>query len=59
MFKELKLIEQWGTGLQRILAVCAQEGLDLPLIEEHNNQFRLTLYGNRSQPGQLLIGKKY
>lgn len=47
-------MKQWGTGLQRILAVCAQEGLDLPLIEEHNNQFRLTLYGNRSQPGQLL-----
>ncbi|HEY4831496.1 MAG TPA: ATP-binding protein [Waddliaceae bacterium] len=55
VFKELKLIEQWGSGLQRILAVCAQEGLDSPLIEEHNNQFRLTLYGKRSQPRQLLI----
>lgn len=54
VFKELKLIEQWGSGLQRILAICAQEGLDLPLIEEHNNQFRLTLYGRRSQPRQLL-----
>lgn len=54
VFKELNLIEQWGSGLQRIIAVCAQEGLDSPLIEEHNNQFRLTLYGKRSRPRKLL-----
>ncbi len=55
VFKELKLIEQWGSGLQRILAVCEKEGLNIPLIEEHNNQFRLTLYGKRTQQRQLLI----
>ncbi len=55
VFKELKLIEQWGSGLQRILAVCAKEGLNIPLIEEHNNQFRLTLYGKRTQQRLLLI----
>ncbi len=55
VFKELKLIEQWGSGLQRIIVVCAQEGLDAPLIEEHNNQFRLTLYVKRSQPRQLSV----
>ena len=54
VFKELKLIEQWGSGLQRILAVCAKEGLKPPLIEEHNNQFRLTLYGKRTQQRQFL-----
>lgn len=54
VFKELKLIEQWGSGLQRILAVCEKEGLKTPLIEEHNNQFRLTLYGKRIQQRQLL-----
>jgi len=53
VFKELKLIEQWGSGLQRIIAVSAQEGLKPPLIEEHNNQFRLTLYSERSNPRQL------
>ncbi|CCB86253.1 ATP-binding protein [Parachlamydia acanthamoebae] len=54
VFKELKLIEQWGSGLQRIIAVCEKEGLNIPLIEEHNNQFRLTLYGKRTQQRQLL-----
>ncbi|KAF3362451.1 Uncharacterized protein PHSC3_000991 [Chlamydiales bacterium STE3] len=58
VFKELKLIEQWGSGLQRILAVCAKEGLGIPLIEEHNNQFRLTLYGKRTQQRQLLAWEK-
>lgn len=55
VFKELKLIEQWGSGLQRILAVSAQEGLKPPLIEEHNNQFRLTLYNERSKSRQLVV----
>jgi ATP-dependent DNA helicase RecG len=55
VFKELKLIEQWRSGLQRIIAVCEKEGLNIPLIEEHNNQFRLTLYGKRIQQRQLLI----
>lgn len=36
LFRELKLIEQWGSGLQRILAVCKKTGLKTPLIEEHN-----------------------
>jgi len=54
VFKDLKLIEQWGSGLQRILAVSAQEGLKPPLIEEHNNQFRLTLYNERSMPRQMM-----
>lgn len=53
VFKELKLIEQWGSGLQRILTVCEQEGMKPPLIEEHNNQFRLTLYSERSRLRQL------
>lgn len=55
VFKELKLIEQWGSGLQRILAVSSQEGLRPPLIEEHNNQFRLTLYNERSKSRQITV----
>lgn len=47
VFKELNLIEQWGSGLQRILAVCERQGLQKPLIEEMNNQFKLTLYSTR------------
>lgn len=53
VFKELKLIEQWGSGLQRILAVSAQEGMKPPSIEEHNNHFRLTLYSARPKSRKM------
>lgn len=54
VFRELNLIEQWGSGLQRILALCKKKGLKTPLIEEQNNQFRLILYGKLTQQHQLL-----
>jgi ATP-dependent DNA helicase RecG len=44
VFRELNLIEQWGSGLQRIFAVCERQGLRKPEIEELGNQFRLTLF---------------
>jgi len=58
VFKELKFIEQWGSGLQRILAVCAKAGLKTPLIEEHNNHFRVTLYNERTKQRKLLKWEK-
>ncbi len=45
VFKELGLIEQWGSGLQRIMAKCLRAGLPMPRFEELNNHFRVTLYG--------------
>jgi len=47
VFRELRLIEQWGSGLQRILEACKRQGLKTPLIEELNNQFQLTLYSTQ------------
>ncbi len=47
VFRELELIEQWGSGLQRILDSCKRQGLKTPLVEEHNNQFQLTLYSSQ------------
>ncbi len=47
MFRELKLIEQWGSGLQRIFATCKKQGLKHPLVEDLNNQFKLTLYSTQ------------
>ncbi len=44
VFRELHLIEQWGSGLRRIQETCKAQGLKPPLIEEFNTQFRLTLY---------------
>jgi predicted HTH transcriptional regulator len=47
VFRELHLIEQWGSGLRRILEACQGRGLKPPLIEELNNQFRLTIYSQQ------------
>lgn len=58
VFRELNLIEQWGSGLQRIFAVCKEEGLKPPIIEEHNNQFRITLYSERIKQRQFLDWEK-
>jgi ATP-dependent DNA helicase RecG len=43
-FKELKIIEQWGTGIKRMREACQQQGLQMPHFEEIFNQFRVTLY---------------
>lgn len=43
-FQHLKLIEQWGSGLSRIMNVCAQRGLKKPHFQEVGNQFKVTLY---------------
>jgi ATP-dependent DNA helicase RecG len=47
VFRELRLTEQWGSGLRRIVETCQEHGLKPPLIEELNNQFRLTLYSQQ------------
>ncbi len=44
VFRELKLIEQWGSGIGRIMAVCRQSGLQPPLFQEVGNSFRVTLF---------------
>jgi ATP-dependent DNA helicase RecG len=47
-FRELKIIEQWGSGLQRIINACIERGLKAPLFEEMGNQFRVTLYATKA-----------
>lgn len=44
VFRELNLIEQWGSGLGRMLNICGQQGMPLPKFEELGNFFRTTLY---------------
>lgn len=44
VFKELNLVEQWGSGFGRMLNICAQQGIPLPKFEELGNFFRTTLY---------------
>jgi len=44
VFRELNLIEQWGSGLGRMLNICGQQGMPSPKFEELGNFFRTTLY---------------
>jgi ATP-dependent DNA helicase RecG len=44
VFHELGLIEQWGSGIQRMVGACVQAGLPEPLFEEIGSGFRVTIY---------------
>ena len=43
VFRELGLIEQWGSGVPRMFAVCRETGLADPLLEELGFGFRVTI----------------
>jgi predicted HTH transcriptional regulator len=45
--KELGLVEQWGTGVQRMVAACAAAGLPAPEFAELGFRFRVTLRTER------------
>jgi ATP-dependent DNA helicase RecG len=42
VFHELKLIEQWGSGVQRMTKTCLEAGLPEPKFEEIGSGFRVT-----------------
>ncbi len=44
VFHELGLIEQWGSGIQRMVAVCRDAGLASPVLEEISARFRVTIH---------------
>lgn len=51
VFHELGLIEQWGSGIQRMTAACRQAGLPEPDLEEIGSSFRVTFHRERvAQP---------
>ncbi len=47
VFHELGLIEQWGGGVQRMIAACREAGLAPPRREEIATRFRVTIYTER------------
>ena len=56
VFHELGLIEQWGSGIQRMSAACSGAGLPPPKLEEIGARFRVTLgteRGPRAKPDDL------
>ncbi len=44
VFHELGLIEQWGSGIQRMMAACREAGLAPPILEEIGTHFRVTIH---------------
>jgi ATP-dependent DNA helicase RecG len=44
VFNELGLVEQWGSGIQRMTTTCHQSGLATPLLEEIGMRFRVTVF---------------
>ena len=53
VFHELGLIEQWGSGIQRMTAACTDAGLPAPVLEEIGSRFRVTLSMVVSGPVRL------
>lgn len=47
VFHALGLIEQWGSGIQRIIATCRESGLGPPRFEEIGTRFRVTIHTTR------------
>ena len=43
VFHALGLIEQWGSGIQRMSAACLDAGLAAPVFEELATRFRVTI----------------
>lgn len=49
-FKELGLIEQWGSGIQRMEAACSSAGLPVPEFVEIGLRFRVIIRTERIGP---------
>lgn len=52
VFKELGYIEQWGSGIQRAMSECRDQGLAEPLFQEIAFRFRVTIFLERRQPAR-------
>ena len=50
---ELGLVEQWGSGVQRMVSACRDAGLATPMFEEIGIRFRVTLFTNQVQEPTL------
>lgn len=53
VFHALGLIEQWGSGVQRMTNACREAGLAAPVFEELGTRFRVTLPTEHIGPSML------
>lgn len=44
IFRRMNIVEQWGTGIQRVLQLCANAGLPTPDFDVTGDAVRVTLY---------------
>lgn len=42
-FKEIKFIEEWGTGIKRIIKSCTDSGLEEPIFMETGMFFKVII----------------
>jgi predicted HTH transcriptional regulator len=49
VFHELHLVEQWGSGIQRMTSACMDAGLSAPIFEEVGTHFRVVIATVRTQ----------
>lgn len=54
-FRELELIELWGSGLKRMISQCQKSGIAIPRFEELGHFFRVTLF-NRKEVAIVIRG---
>ncbi len=47
-FKEIKFIEEWGTGIKRIIKSCTDAGLEEPIFMETGLFFKVIIKKNSS-----------
>ncbi|MCE5221528.1 MAG: hypothetical protein LLF98_09770 [Clostridium sp.] len=47
-FKEINFIEEWGTGIKRIIKSCTDAGLEEPIFMETGMFFKVTIKKNSS-----------
>lgn len=57
-FRELDLIELWGSGLKRMISQCRKLGMAVPRFEELGHFFRVTLYNRREMKPVIRGWKK-
>ena len=53
VFHELGLVEQWGSGVQRMISACHDDGLATPVWEEIGFRLRVTLRTGPSRPPRI------
>lgn len=53
VFHQLKLIEHWGTGLNRMIEACREQKAQEPQFEEVDHYFKVTLYPGTTRESSL------